>query len=156
MLARVKGLADCRHGTDLQLAQNLFHLLHDQGHAGAKLLLGSSGLECQLEVVHHGQKLLYNASRRVIAKLDPLPLGSFAGIFKLGLQARQAIEQLVALGLQLIEFLPAHGLGSWSFAALLRRLDGFFLRCCFSGFNTVNSVSSFGISLRALRNIILP
>jgi len=82
------------------------------------------------------------------------------GRFKLRLQPCQAIEQLVALGLQLVEFFPAHRL-----RLSRRRFD---IRCCrfhgrfcsaatdaaSAGSNTVNFVSSFGISLRTLRNIV--
>jgi hypothetical protein len=59
-------------------------------------------LERQLKVVHDGQKLLHHVARGVVAKLGLLALGALARIVKLRLQPGQAVEQLVALGLQLV------------------------------------------------------
>jgi hypothetical protein len=58
----------------------------------AQLLGGAGGLERQLEVVHHGQKLLDHVADGIVAKLEPLALGALAGVFKLGLQAGQAVD----------------------------------------------------------------
>ncbi len=93
----------------MQLAQNLFHLFHDQLHAVAQLLRRTAGLERQLEVVHHGQKLLYHVAGCIVAKIVPLALGPLAGVLKLRLQSRQAVKQLVALRLQLLKLRRARG-----------------------------------------------
>ena len=110
---------DGRNRTDLQLAQHLFHLLDDQLDAGAHLLALCRGLECQLEVVEHGKKLLDDAAGGIVAIFSLLALGAFAGVLKLGLQAGQAVNQLVALCLHLVVFGAAYrlGLGGGRFAA---------------------------------------
>ena len=41
--------------------------------------------------------MLHDSSDGIIAKLRPLPLRTFAGILKLGLQPRQTVEQLIPL-----------------------------------------------------------
>jgi hypothetical protein len=61
------------------------------------------GLQRQLEVVQHRQKLFRHAAGRILAILGPLALRAFARIFKLRLQPCQPIQQLIALRLQLIE-----------------------------------------------------
>jgi len=108
MYARIKCLAHCRNRVHLQLAQDIFHLLHNQFHARAQLLCRSGRLERQLKVVQDRQKLLHHRPGRVIAILHALPLGPLAGILKLRLQARQTVHQLIALALHLVELFAAY------------------------------------------------
>ena len=70
MQTGIEGLAHGGHRLHVQLAQDLFHLFHDQLHAVAQLVSRAVGLERQLEVIHHGQKLLHHIASGMVAKFS--------------------------------------------------------------------------------------
>ena len=99
MHVRVEVRPDSFHRLDIQRTQDVFHLLDDQLDASAKLLGASAGLERQLKVVDHGQKLLDRTGARKFAKLSALARLALAGVVKLRLHPRHTVEELVALRL---------------------------------------------------------
>ncbi len=105
----IKLLAYGRDRGDLQLAQDVFHLLNNELDAGTELVRGAGGFEGQFKVVEYGQKLLYDVSCGVVAKVGAFSFAPLASVFKLGLQASEAIDELVALGLDFVEFVSADG-----------------------------------------------
>ena len=91
MMTWIECLADGGDGIDMQLAENIVHLLHDQFHAGAQLLsmyrrfLGPAR-SCRPRAE------FFNARCRLHNReIEFFALGPLACIFKLGLQAGDAV-----------------------------------------------------------------
>src|SRR5277367_1243356 len=109
MDTRIKLRAHRFDGLNIERAQGLFHLLHDQLNAGTQLLGRAGRFERKLKVVEHRKKLLDGSGNRIIAKLVAFASFAFTGVLKLGLQAGNSVEKRVSLRLETIKLLLCEG-----------------------------------------------
>jgi hypothetical protein len=63
------------------------------------------GVEGELEVVQHGEKLLDGTGDGVVTKFGTFLRLALAGVIEFSLEARQAVEEEIALGFQAIVLL---------------------------------------------------
>jgi hypothetical protein len=114
--AWIESDAEGMDGGDLHLAEDVFHMLDDEGDAGAELFGGSVGVEGELEVIEDGEELLDDGAGGVVLEVLALAFGAFAGVVKLRLEAGESIDELVTLGLELVKAGAGDGVRGSGFA----------------------------------------
>ncbi len=102
MHVRIEGLAFGRNGSHAQLGQRILQLPIDEFHSAAEVGGVGCHLQRALEAVEDRQQRPDGICGGVVAEVLLLLGGAAAGVFKFGLRPRQAVEQRIAFGLQLL------------------------------------------------------
>src|SRR3984893_6561365 len=119
---RIEGLTLGRDWAQPQLDQHILQLLVDEFHSAAKFcLIRGTSLQGALEAIQRGQQRLHRFGYRILTELLLLAGGALPRILELRLQSRQAVEQHITFGFQLVE-LRVSPLGLAPFPNHLRRL----------------------------------